>query len=592
VQWALGPAQPRGSQPQQFALLESLGLRSPSAPDATAARLWREKAGIEPVFAVAGRIGASAGFPSVAYGIIRDLANGLKLANAQHAALRLGKASPGRADKLNEAARPRTWSLLSAAEIAAILGWPLAGVPADGLPVTSGHINPVSEQVLVSDERAEGQRVLGESLHPAQRGELVTVPTDTSLHHLHVVGPTGSGKSTLLAGLIAADIAAGRSVFVLEPRGDLVRDVLARVPAGHRDRVVVVEPNSERPVGFNPLAGPVAEAERRADQIVSLLRALHGDAIGPRTADLALHSLTAVARDPEGTLADVPTLLTNSVFRRRVLAKVSDPLVLGPFFAGFDTLSDGERRQVVGPLLNKLRAWLSRTAVRRMLGQAAPRFNLEDLFTDRRVVLVALNEGQLGAEVVNLVGSLMLSQLWNAAQRRAAVPAEQRHPVMVVIDEVQRFLHLPGVELGDFFAQARGLGVSITAAHQHLEQLTVGQRAGILANARSRVVFHPATADAKPLAGALGGSVTSDDLLRLRAYEACAQLVVDNAPTPPFSVRTRPLSPWISDPDELRRASVERYGVDGTALDQALIERWQGGGQSDAPVGARPRRRP
>jgi hypothetical protein len=596
VQWVLGPAHSRHSRPTPFSVATSLGLRTSDKPDAAAARLWREKAGAEPLFAVRGRIGAC-GVTSVrAYGTIRSLAGALKLANSQHASLRISKASPGRAHKLAEVATPLLWSVMNAAEVAGVLGWPLDEVSTDGLPVIGGHINHVPERLLVSAEdavRRPAERVLGESLHPAQRGELVRIPVDTSLRHIHAIGPTGSGKSTLLCGLATADIAAGRSLLVLEPRGDLVQDILARVPEHRRDQVTVVDPaEGDRVVGINVLVGDRVQAERRADQVVALLQELHGPNLGPRTTDIAMHALIAVSRLQDGAITDVPILLTNPSFRRRVLAEVGDPLVLGPFFAGFDALSEAERGQHISPLLNKLRPFTSRDSLRRMLSQSRPRFDLEELFTKRRVVLINLNEGLLGKPAASLLGALVLNQVWAAAQRRAAVPPALRHPVMLVIDEIQNYLHVPGIEIGDLFAQCRGLGVSITAAHQHLDQLSPSQRSGILANARSRVVFRPSTSDAKPLAAALSGGLTGDDLLRLKAYEACCQLVVDNSPTAPFSIRTRPLPPWSSNPADLRHASAERYGVDGAELDTALTKRWQGGdGPPEGPVGVKPRRR-
>lgn len=596
VQWLVGPSQRRGqprAMPTDFS--ELIGLRPVRKVDATTARLWAEKTR-EPLFGCRGRIAAQAATPERAEAIIRALYGALKLTDSQYAGLRLGTVSAAGARKLAEVSSPLTWScLLNAAELAALIGWPLTDDPAQELGLVGGHVNPVPAGLRLSaDEAAKqpGERLLGESLHPAEDGDLVRVPIQTSLHHVHVVGPTGSGKSTLLTGLITADIAAGRGVLVLEPKGDLVTDILGRVPAHRRDDVVVIEPSSDRSIGINVLGGEREQAERRADQIVALLHELHGANFGPRTADVALHALITVSRLPDGTLVDVPVLLSNPAFRRRVLAAVSDPLVLGPFWAWYDALSDAERGQVVAPLLNKLRAFMSRDALRRMLGQAQPKFDLDELFTKRRVVLINVNKGALGPETSSLLGALILTQLWAAIQRRAAVPADKRHPVMVVIDEYQDYLHLPGVDLADALAQARGLGVGLTLAHQHLDQLSATQRAAILANARSRIVFRPATSDAKPLAASLGGGLTGDDLSRLKAFEACAQLLVDSQPTAPFSVRTRPLPPWVSDPAELRRASAERYGIDGAELDKALTERWQGKNEPpDGPIGVR-RRRP
>jgi hypothetical protein len=189
VQWVLGPAQPRGNVPSRFKLAESLGLRMPQEPDATAARLWRQKAA-EPLFACQGRVGAMAVNTGRAYNIIRSLGSALKLASAEHASLHLSKSSTSRARKLTDVARPLGWGcLLSAAELAAVLGWPVQEVVSDELPVIGGHINPAPEQLLVAEsDEPSGARVLGESLHPAQRGGLVTMPVGTALHHCAGVG--------------------------------------------------------------------------------------------------------------------------------------------------------------------------------------------------------------------------------------------------------------------------------------------------------------------------------------------------------------------------------------------------------------------
>jgi len=409
--------------------------------------------------------------------------------------------------------------------------------------------------------------------------------------HVHVIGPTGSGKSNELAQWIVVDAAAGRSILVIESKGDLVSDALARLPKSRHDDVVVIEPgDSGQVVGLNPLAGARADAERRADELLGLFRELFGTAIGPRSSDVLLHALITAARLPDGMLTDVPALLTNPGFRRHALSQVSDPLVLAPFWGWFDGLSDAERAQVVAPVLNKLRVLVSRPAIRRMLGQAQPRFSLDELFTQRRVVLVNLNKGVIGPQTARLLGALVFGQLWQAIQRRAGVPVAQRHPVMVVIDEFQDFVG--ALEFGDVLAQARGLGVSLTVAHQHLGQLNPNLRAAVLANARSRLTFRPAQGDAKALADVLGTEVTPAELERLGAFQAAARVLVEAAPSNAFAVQTLPLSEPTNDVAALKRDSAERYGLAAGELDTWLRQRWeQPRSGTDGPIGLT-RRRP
>ncbi len=603
LQWIVGPSQSRVVSPTKIELAKALGFRPGHGPvpTSTTERLFREKTS-EPLFAVHGRIAAKSAGTSRASAIVRMLGSALKLTNSEHASLRIGRANSGTAERLHEVARPPfSWScILSAKEVAAVLGWPVQEEVPDHLPTTGGHMNMVPSQLLGAEPDGDGQtieRVIGASLHPSERGQLVTMPVGSSQHHLHVIGPTGSGKSTLLAHLIQADVAAGRGILVLEPRGDLIEDVLCRIPAHRRDDVVVIDPadTAHGVVGLNVLAGPRETAERRADELVGLLAAMAGSNWGPRTADVGLHAVLTAARLPDGTLPDVVQLLTNPGFRRRVLAQVGDPLVLSPWWSSFEALSDGERSQHIAPLLNKLRAFLSRDVLRQVTGQSQPAFSFDDLFAKRRIVLVNVNRGLLGGPVSNLLGALVLGQVWSALQRRSAQPREQRKTVGLYVDEFQDYVDvIGGLDFGDALAQSRGLGGAWTLAHQHFAQLSTGLRAAVVANARSRITFRPGTDDAKPLAAAFGSQIVAEDLLRLGAYEAVAQVHLDGRATQPFAVRTLPLGPWMSKPDEVRRISVEHYGRNGAEVDKTLAERWHGtgGGSPEEPIGARPRRRP
>ncbi|EKX63082.1 type IV secretory system conjugative DNA transfer family protein [Streptomyces ipomoeae] len=591
VQWVVGPAQARHRRPEAFSVTRALGLVAVAKETTEDKRLWKHKAS-EPLFHVRGRIGARSPVAGRARAIVRTVSEALQLASSPYADVRVSRPSTRSVHQLDLVTGARWSGILNAAELAAVLGWPVDGTDVPG--TTRGKEHPAPASLLRPIEATDhtSERVLGAGLHGSQRDQLVTLPTDSSLHHLHVVGPTGSGKSTLLDQLVRADIAAGRSVFVLEPRGDLVEAILAGVPAERRKDVVVIEPGSaNKVIGFNPLAGPIEEAEQRADHLLHLFHELYDRSIGPRSTDVLLHSFIALARSTDGTLADVPVLLTNAAFRRRVLATTNDPLVLAPFFSWYDGLSEAERQQVIAPVLNKTRAFLTRTPIRRLVGQATPRFFVDELFQRPRIVLVNLNTGVTGDETADLIGALLVTQLWQAMQRRAMVPSTHRQPAMVVIDEVQRYLRLP-VDIGDMFAQARGLGVGLTMAHQHMAQLPPKLRAGFTANARNRVAFRPSTEDAAPLATVLGGGLTANDLLLLGAHEVYAEVLVNRTPSEPFRIRTRqPEGRRLSDPADLRNESAARYGVDGQALDAALEHRWQAHTSTlSAPIGQLPRR--
>jgi hypothetical protein len=179
----------------------------------------------------------------------------------------------------------------------------------------------------------------------------------------------------------------------------------------------------------------------------------------------------------------------------------------------------------------------------------------------------------LGPETSALLGSLIVSQLWQAILGRAVIAPERRHPVFVVVDEFQNYLHLP-VDLADALAQARGLGVGFALAHQYMHQLEPAMRSAVLANAQSRIAFRLPSEDARIIAS--GSALEPEDFQSLGAFECYAQLVARDAVQPWCSAATLPPGQPLSDPAAVRAASRAAYGVDRAEIDAGLHELFVG----------------
>ena len=220
--------------------------------------------------------------------------------------------------------------------------------------------------------------------------------------------------------------------------------------------------------------------------------------------------------------------------------------------------------------MNKLRQFLLRPALRSVLGQTEPLFELDDLFEKRRIVLVSLNKGLIGSEGARLLGSLVVAQLWPLILARAALPPERRHIVSVFIDEVQDYLTLP-TDLADALSQARGLGVGFTLAHQYRNQLPPTLRAGVDANARNKIVFGLNAGDAHDMA-AMAPNLDAKDFMLLPRYGVYAHLMSDGHSCGWISGQTMPASPAISDPAELKAASAETFGRPADQVEAEVLE--------------------
>jgi hypothetical protein len=524
----------------------------------------------EPGWRAIGRVGVRAKTAGRERQLIQQVVSALRSAESPGVSLDVRRASPRRV--MQAAAGWRSLHL-NVSELAALSAWPI-GLTAE-LPVARLG----SRLVAPASAVAKTGRVVGRATFPGHERPLALGPTD-SLRHLHLLGPTGSGKSTVMLNLITQDMAGGRAVVVIEPKGDLIADVLTRIPPERVADVVLLDPtDTARPVGLNPLALDGRSPELAADQLLGLFHSLYAAHWGPRTHDILGASLLTLARSPGMSLAALPLLLTDAGFRRRVVPPVSDPIGLGPFWAAYEAWSEAERAAAIAPVMNKLRPLLLRPEMRAIVGQTRASFDLRRVFTERKILLVSLSKGLLGPETSALLGSLVVSQVWQAILGRSAIAPERRHPVFVYVDEFQDYLHLP-LDFADALAQARGLGVGFVAAHQYLHQLGPGMRSAVLANTQSRMAFRLPSEDARIIAAG-SAALVPEDFQSLGAFECYAQLVAEAAVQPWCSAATLLPGVPLSDPAVVRAASRSSYGIEQAEIEADLHKLFVGERRAD-----------
>jgi hypothetical protein len=472
--------------------------------------------------------------------------------------------------------------VLNVEEASCVIAWPIGLGSVPGLQLGGCRLLPVPGAV-----RRRGT-VIGESTFPGMVGRPVALNRDARLRHLVLTGPTGTGKSTLIASMVEQDLRAGHGVVCIDPKGDLCDAIAARIPDGRLDDVVVLDPaDDEWPVGYNPLAASGVNRELVVEQCLGVMRSIWRSSWGPRTDEILRGCLLALTAHSGMTLCEIPALLTDPGFRRRILARVDDPLGVESFWGTFEAWSDGERLQATAPVLNKTRAIAMRPRLRGVFGQVRPAVDFSRLIRERKVLLVNLASGRIGTEAARLLGALLFAGLWDAVSARANQPHAERPMVACYIDEFQHVvaLNTPAEEI---LAEARGYGLALTVAHQHLGQLDTDLEHAVLANARSKVLFQTSRHDAGVFARELGGGLTPEDLMGIAPYEAVVAAFAAGGVQPPATIRTLPLGPATRPASEVYGRSRRRWGVERAEVERQMIER-QVGPRRAGSVGRGPR---
>jgi hypothetical protein len=405
--------------------------------------------------------------------------------------------------------------------------------------------------------------VVGQNAH---RGQLsrVAIPADVRARHCYVVGATGTGKSTLLANMIVQDLAAGHGIGLLDPHGDLVKVVLRHVPRSRIDDVVLFDATDfEFPFALNVLeARDEAEGERIVAETVLALERHFPSSWGPRLERTLQYALrTALHAVAGATLADVERLLTDAEFREAALRRTTDHGLLSFWNTQFGSLPKGS----ADPVLNKLSAFLLDRQVRNVVCQRRAAVSFDNLLNEGKILLANLSTGLLTEKVAGILGSFLVTKIVNAAFRRAALPPGERRPFHMYLDEFQNFVNL-SVGFERVLAEARKQGLTLTAANQHVGQLSQAVRQAIFGNVGSLIAFRLGVEDAQTVARELG-AFTAQDLLNLEVGQAVARvggsggafnLLTAREPPAPFDDPTRRIVALARQRYARPRAEVEK----------------------------------
>lgn len=333
-------------------------------------------------------------------------------------------------------------------------------------------------------------------------GQFVYLPKAARLQGLYIIGIQGTGKSGLIENLIMQDIDQQIGVCVLDPHGELIDHVIARLDTTDVDRVIFLElANYQYPFGLNlftcaDLSNPL-EVQKTVDQILHIFEKLLGVSQDtPLILEYLYNCTYTLVANPGYTMADIPMLLQNEQCRRQLVAQVTDPDVRF-FWQQHDLKKPSDQNNDIASTLRRVKQFLQPLS-RPIVGQSKTTLDLQQIMNQGKILLVKLST-QVDS-VSSLIGSLMVALLLNAAYNRPA----QRRQFHLYADEFQRFAT---EDFATLLEEARKFGIATTIAHQNRGQLnSANSKLETDLKDRSRsvgnmVVFKINSKDADDLAG-------------------------------------------------------------------------------------------
>ena len=357
--------------------------------------------------------------------------------------------------------------------------------------------------------------------------------------HIYIIGKTGTGKSTLIQNMLVSDIRQGKGIALIDPHGDLAEGILDYIPEERIEDVIYFNPaDMEYPVALNPLEKVHPDRHHLvASGLISVFKKIWPEFWGPRLEHILRHAILTLLEYPNSCLLDLPRLLVNKDFRFEVLKHVTHQQVREFWFYEFEKYSVWMKSEATAPILNKVGHFLTSAPLRNIVGQRENTFDLRKVMDEGKILIANLAKGKIGEDNTALLGAMLVTKIQLAAMSRADISEDNRRAFYLFVDEFHNFLTL---SFTNILSEARKYGLSLTLAHQYIEQLDEKIRPAVFGNVGTTISFRVGAEDAKYLAREFYQVFQEADLVNLANHQIYLKLMIDGVTSNPFSAMTCP----------------------------------------------------
>jgi len=420
--------------------------------------------------------------------------------------------------------------------------------------------------------------VLGKNVY---RGEesLVRLKDGDRRRHLYSIGMTGTGKTTFFESMIIQDIYNGKGVAVFDPHGELVESILSKIPKERAEDVIYFNPaDTLRPMGLNLLEWKTKEQKdflvQEAIQIFyKLFDPNNQGFVGPQFEHWMRNAALTVMEYPDGgTLLEIPKLFTDDAFREQRISYVKDPIIKAFWTQQLAKTADFHKSEMYNYFISKFGRFMTNATMRNIIGQPKSAFDFREVMDSNKILLINLAKGQIGEINSNLLGMIFVARMFTAALSRVDMDEKDRKDFYLYVDEFQNFAT---DTFASILSEARKFKLDLNITNQYIAQIPELIRDAIIGNVGTIVSFRIGVPDAEFMAKEFEPVANQNDLNNIDAYNAYVKLLIDNAPTRPFSMQT--IKTAVKENEKLGKAIAQlsrlKYGRDSGIVDSEIQER-------------------
>lgn len=360
--------------------------------------------------------------------------------------------------------------------------------------------------------------------------------------HVYIIGKTGMGKSTLLENMAVQDIVNGEGMAFIDPHGGTAEKLLDYIPEERIKDVIYFAPfDADFPVSFNVMEDVGADKRHLvANGLMNAFKKIWVDAWSARMEYILNNVLLALLEYPDSTILGVNRMLSDKDYRNLVVANVTDASVKSFWVDEFAKYGDKYMQEAGAAIQNKIGQFISNPLIRNIIGQPKSSFDIRKIMDEKKILIMNLSKGRMGIENSTLLGNMLVTKIYLGAMSRADASASELHNLPNFYFYVDEFQSFANESFADILSEARKYKLSLTIAHQYVNQMPEEVRDAVFGNVGSMVTFRIGPEDAELFEKEFAPEFIADDLVNLGFSQIYLRLMIDGIGSKPFSATTLP----------------------------------------------------